>query len=87
MRELAMEALRAPSFPSFHLSVLTTRFPSRSYDKPLLHLPFNPLRNSSFASICGKFSKTKPCTARFSASSSKAMESPRPSHHGEEKFD
>ena len=82
-----MEALRAPSFPSFHLSVLTTIFPSRSYDKPLLHLPLNPLRNSSFSSICGKFSKTKPCTARFSASSSKAMESPRPSHHGEEKFD
>ncbi|RVX12806.1 hypothetical protein CK203_009823 [Vitis vinifera] len=28
VKELAMEALRAPSFPSFHLSVLTTRFPS-----------------------------------------------------------
>lgn len=87
VKELAMEALRAPSFPSFHLSVLPTRFHTRSYDKPLLHLPFNPLLNSSFSSICGNFSKSKPCTARSSASSSEAMDLPRPSHHGEEKFD
>ncbi|KAJ9697728.1 hypothetical protein PVL29_007041 [Vitis rotundifolia] len=82
-----MEALRAPSFPSFHLSVLPTRFHIRSYDKPLLHLPFNPLPNSSVSSIYGNFSKSKPCTARSSASSSEAMDLPRPSHHGEEKFD
>ncbi|KAJ9697740.1 hypothetical protein PVL29_007050 [Vitis rotundifolia] len=82
-----MEVLRAPSFPSFHLSVLPTRFHIRSYDKPLLHVPFNPLPNSSVSSIYGNFSKSKPCTARSSASSSEAMDLPRPSHHGEEKFD
>ena len=69
-----MEALKAPSFPSFHLSVLPTRFPIRSYDKPMLHLPFYTLPNSSFSSICRNFSKSTPCTARSSASSSEAME-------------
>ncbi|KAJ9697742.1 hypothetical protein PVL29_007052 [Vitis rotundifolia] len=36
----------------------------------MLHLPFYTLPNSSFSSICRNFSKSNPCTARSSASSS-----------------
>lgn len=67
-----MEALTAPFFPSSLLSVLPPRFPPSSYE---YDNPFkNQLPKSSFSSIVGNLSKSKPCKARSD-------------HHGEEKFE